>query len=282
MVFEDLEMNHKGLLYDKLKNVNTKIAEYSFANLYLFRKNHNYRVAYGDDLFIEGTTYDNQKYIMPTSEPDKLDFIYLKKVMKDYDFIFPVDEKWLGMFDENFEFYYKDGDTDYIYTVDKISTFMGRKLHKKRNLLKQFLESYSHEAKPLLNEYKGDALNILDEWLADVEEMPENTDYYQCREALNLMDELVICGIIYYADDEPAGFILGEELNDETFVLHFAKGKRKFKGIYQFIYNNFAKILPKKYQFLNFEQDLGKTALRIAKFSYVPDYMHKKYRVKLK
>lgn len=282
MEFEDLGIKHKNLLYDRLKGIDTKISEYSFANLYLFRKNHRYRVCYGEDIFIEGTTYDDQKYIMPTCDPDKLDLGYLKNIMKDYDFLFPIDEKWLGLFDEDFEYYYKDGDTDYIYTVEKISTFIGRKLHKKRNLLKQFLESYSHEAKPLLNEYVGDAFNILDEWMSDVEESPEKTDYFQCKEALNLMDELIICGIIYYADDEPAGFILGEELNDETFVLHFAKGKRKFKGIYQFIYNNFAKVLPKKYHFLNFEQDLGKTALRIAKSSYVPDYMHKKYRVKLK
>ena len=45
------------------------------------------------------------------------------------------------------------------------------------------------------------------------------------------------------------------------------------------MYNHFAKILPKKYAFLNFEQDLGKLALRIAKSSYDPDRILKKYRI---
>jgi hypothetical protein len=33
---------------------------------------------------------------------------------------------------------------------------------------------------------------------------------------------------------------------------------------------------------MNFEQDLGKLELRIAKSSYVPDMMVKKYRVRIK
>ncbi|MCB4205483.1 DUF2156 domain-containing protein [Deferribacteraceae bacterium V6Fe1] len=282
MKSEKLELNHRELLFDRLKQVDTKISEYSFANLFLFRNNHKYNVVFDDEIFIEGVTYDDKKYIMPTAEVSKIDKNYLKSIAKNYDFIFPIDEKWLNYFDEDFEFTFRDGDTDYIYTVEKISTLKGRKLHKKRNLLKQFITSYEYESRPLLKEYLQDANDILDVWLADIEELPEKTDYFQCKEALNLMDELSVCGIIYYADDEPAGFVLGEEIDEETFVLHFAKGKRKFKGVYQFIYNDFAKRLPKKYKLLNFEQDLGKMALRVAKSSYVPDFMYKKYRVSLK
>ena len=58
-----------------------------------------------------------------------------------------------------------------------------------------------------------------------------------------------------------------------------AKGKKKFKGMYQYMFNHFAGMLPKKYAFLNFEQDMGKLALRIAKSSYHPDQVIKKYRV---
>jgi hypothetical protein len=76
--------------------------------------------------------------------------------------------------------------------------------------------------------------------------------------------------------------VLGEELNEETFVLHFAKARTKFKGVYQFMFNNFAKILPPKYQYLNLEQDLDKENLRVFKSSYVPDVMLKKARVRLR
>jgi len=91
----------------------------------------------------------------------------------------------------------------------------------------------------------------------------------------------VLCGGIYYVEGEPAGFIIGEEINDTTFALHFAKGRRKFKGIYQYMYNQFANILPKKYTHVNFEQDMGNLALKIAKASYHPERMVRKYRVRL-
>jgi hypothetical protein len=64
--------------------------------------------------------------------------------------------------------------------------------------------------------------------------------------------------------------------------LHFAKGNRKFKGVYQYMFNQFARILPGKYQYMNFEQDLGKLALRIAKSSYHPDQILEKYRLRRK
>jgi hypothetical protein len=110
----------------------------------------------------------------------------------------------------------------------------------------------------------------------------DETDYAACLEALDRYEELILCGGIYYADREPAGIVLGEELNEETFVLHFAKARTKFKGIYQYMFNNFAKILPPKYKYLNLEQDLDKENLRIFKSSYVPDLMLKKARVRLK
>ena len=97
-----------------------------------------------------------------------------------------------------------------------------------------------------------------------------------------MYDELVLCGGIYYVQKEPGGFIIGEELAEDMFAIHFAKARKQFRGIYQYMYNSFAKILPPKYKYFNLEQDLGKDPLRIAKASYVPDKMLKKFRVRWK
>ena len=92
-------------------------------------------------------------------------------------------------------------------------------------------------------------------------------------------EELILCGGIYYADGEPAGFIIGEDISESMFTLHLAKGKRKFKGLYQYMFNNFANVMPVKYCLLNLEQDMGIESLRQAKASYYPDKLLKKYRV---
>lgn len=283
MTTERLGLHHKDLLSPLLRAITVSLSEYCFANLFLFRDSHGYEVLSDGELFIKGWTYDGFTYLMPTVPAAALDPVRLKEHLRDVDFLFPIPEEWLSVFSpDEFEVSFHEGDADYLYTVEKMSTLAGRKLHKKRNLLKQFIEAYRHEALPLTDVHMDDARTILDEWQKDTGLDRGQTDFVPCREALDRYEELVLCGGIYYAEGEPAGFVLGEEVNDETFVLHFAKGRTKFKGVYQFMFNNFAKILPPKYKYLNLEQDLDKENLRIFKSSYVPDRMLRKARVSLK
>jgi hypothetical protein len=283
MIIEKLGLQHKQLLTPLFKEAKAGLSEYTFANLYLFRANHEYEVLRDEHIFIKGKSYDGQTYLMPAFDVRNVDISRYKDLMKDVNFLFPIPEAWLAAFPpEGFDITYKDGDRDYEYTVEKMSTYKGRNLHKKRNLLAQFLKLYPHDALPLTNDRLAQARFILSDWQATSEMNAADTDYAACLEALDRYDELVLCGGIYYADNEPAGFVLGEEVSDETFVLHFAKARTKFKGIYQYMFNNFAKILPPKYKYLNLEQDLDKENLRVFKSSYAPDLLLRKARVRLK
>lgn len=280
---EKLGIEHKELLFTRLKETGAPLSEYTFANLFLFRANHDYEVILDKEIFIRGKSYDGHTYLMPTSDVRTIDISYLKGLMPGVEFLFPIPEEWLTAFDPNqFNVSYSEGDADYVYTVEKMSTYKGRSLHKKRNLLKQFLREFTPDARPLTNNEMDDARFILNDWLTTSRSSPGETDYGPCREALDRYEELVLCGGIYYANGEPVGFMLGEELNSETFVLHFAKARAMFKGAYQYMFNNFAGILPAKYKYLNLEQDLEKENLRIFKSSYAPDALLKKARVGLK
>ncbi len=283
MQTERLGLQHKDLLFPRLRAITDPLSEYSFANLYLFRENHDYEVLLGDHVFVRGTTYDGHRFAMPTETLDKMGHACLREALEHAEVLFPVPESWLPLFPaEEFEAVFNEGDADYLYTVEKMSTYAGRKLHKKRNLMKQFIENYRHEACPLTAERITDARSVLEQWNAETGLDAAQSDYGPCREALELYEELSLCGGIYYAEGEPAGFVLGEEVNEETYVLHFAKARTKFKGVYQFMFNNFAKVLPPKYVYLNLEQDLDKENLRVFKSSYVPDKMLRKARVRLR
>jgi uncharacterized protein len=279
---EKLDFGHKDLLYPRLRGVTVPLSEYSFPNLYLFRREHDYEVLFDREIFIRGTSYDGRRYLMPTSDLRTLDIGLVKELMRSVDFLFPVPGEWLTAFSPGeIEISYAEGDADYLFTVGKMSAYQGRRLHKKRNLLKQFVEAYEHEALPLTSDRIGEARFILKDWMEASKMNPDDTDYGPCLEALDRYDALVLCGGICYADHEPAGFVLGEELNEETFVLHFAKARTKFKGVYQYLFNSFAKVLPPKYKYLNLEQDLDRENLRVFKSSYVPDALLKKARVSL-
>jgi len=281
---EKLNLNHRDLIYGRLKDINVKISEYSFANLFLFRNAHHYELIYKEgDIFIKGISYSGESFIMPAKVIDQADMDKIKSLMREFGYLFPIPEEWIHLFNpEEFSLSYDEGESDYISLIEDIKTYSGKKLHSKKNLLNQFESLYKHEALPLTSERIPDAAYILKEWQKFSGSLEEETDYFPCREALELYDELLLCGGIFYADEKPAGFILGEEIHDSVFALHFAKGLPGFKGIYQYMYNRFAHVMPGDYCCFNFEQDLGLESLRKAKSSYKTSELIKKYRISLK
>ncbi len=207
----------------------------------------------------------------------------MNEILESHDAIFPVHEKWLEAFDESLYCrVYSEDDSDYLYRTEKLATYAGKKMHKKKNLLNQFLNLYSFETHPASG-IERDAMElILQAWMDESGFTEADSDFRETREAIELLDSLKLEGCVYHVESEPAGFILGENLDDSTFALHFAKGLKKFKGIYQFMYNHFAGIMMERHDLFNFEQDLGNPELRHAKSSYRPDMMLHKYRVSLK
>ena len=281
---EALTLDHRELVQNALKTNGVPLSEYSFTNLYLFRDVHTYQIVSGGPCtYIKGVTRDGTSYAMPLCQLACFDMDKIKKAASLAGTIFPVAEKDLQFFDpEIFEWSYNIDDSDYLFTIEKMATYPGRHLHKKRNLLKQFLELYAWRAEKLTAERVSDAMFILDEWQKGTGADPSASDYYSCAEALTNIEGFLLSGEIYYIDDKPEGFLLGEHITTDTYALHFAKGNTKYKGLYQFMYNNFAKSLEGSCRWINFEQDLGIPALRQAKESYIPDAMGHKFRVRLK
>jgi len=279
-----ISLEHEDILRDRLRAIHIPISEFSFPNLYLFRHTHRYEVvAVGEEMWISALSYDGHKYLMPTRDVREMDLEHLIMVSGGTEYLYPVPDVWLTAFPEElFTRSFEHGDSDYLYETGRIATFAGKKLHKKKNLLNFFLKHYSHQADPLTGERVPDALSILDAWQAESGEEEEYTDYDAAREALLRMEELILCGGIWYAEGSPSGYILGEEITDETFALHFAKGLTRYKGIYQYIFSSFASILPASYTYLNMEQDLGKEALKHSKESYFPEMKLRKWRVSLR
>ncbi len=283
-----LDMEHQSLLAPLMKNIELPLSEYCFANLYFFRKTHQYRiVANGDDRYLSGISYDKKRYLMPLVDLQKnrdyLNSMIIFGKKEGYDMIFPIPESWVSLFDEfSVTSDFLEQDSDYLYTSEKMRAYPGRKLHKKRNLLKQFTQNYRAELKPLNEENVHEPLELLDLWQAASTQEMCDSDYYQCRDALNHREWFSLQGAVFYADGEAVGFMIGEAVSPEVFTIHFAKGNVSAKGVYQYMFNSFAEEFCKDYKYINLEQDMGMEGLRRTKRSYLPDMMAHKYRIHLK
>ncbi len=83
--------------------------------------------------------------------------------------------------------------------------------------------------------------------------------------------------------DVQVGFIINEILDRENAICHFYKADVLYKGVYESVLWEAAKMLHERgIQHLNFEQDLGIEALRRSKGKYKRHSFLKKYIVSLK
>ncbi len=283
MIAEPLELKHRELLEPRFRRLELDISEYSFANAYLFRREHQFQVIRSKDIYLKGKTRDGFWYLMPTTSIEDWNWADLEYCLQECNFLFPIPETWQKYFDERrYKPSRQDSESDYLYTVHKLADFPGRHLSSRRNLLRQFLDLFpEHQSMALDLSHQEDAMLILETWQKSLGVSGDLTDYAACHEALELMDRLHLTGHITYVAGKPAGFILGEELSKKSFVIHFAKALREYKGIYQYIYQEFARFLDGKYEYINLEQDLGDADLQQSKRAYDPDQLIPKLRMSL-
>jgi len=265
------------MLHPHFQRLADGMSELTFAGMYLFRASHNYRIScVGEDVFLITGTDTEPFFILPfglTSE-GTLDSLFDRHhTMK------AVSTSQAQQLSRMGYRVWEDRDNfDYLYAREKLATLSGRQFHRKKNLVNLFLRNNQCTAKPLLEEYAGDALQILERWKTQQEQAG---DYAAAREAIESMETLQLCGAIFYVDGEPVAYVLGEEVAlGRMFVIHFEKAvlKKEYTGIYQYVNQAFVATLPQKYEMVNREQDLGEPGLRQAKESYRPAGFVKKYR----
>ncbi|MFO8064449.1 MAG: DUF2156 domain-containing protein [Spirochaetota bacterium] len=280
--FSPITLEMQDALHPALSVIEDGISEFTFANLYLFRKTYDYHLSRIGDLIVISGKKDGKKFFMlPCGLPD--DNGVLGSLLEEHDYIKGLPERhadnnrirlermgWIPVEDrDNF---------DYLYLRSDLAALQGRKYHKKRNLVNAFINNYNYEESPLTAENIGEAFHVLEIWRQ--ERSQKDDDYDASYEALELIDKLGLHGYLVHVDGTPAAYTLGEALmKGRSFAVHFEKAIGDYKGIYQFINRAFASVLPRHYHYINREQDLGDEGLRQAKMTYRPWGFVKKYKV---
>lgn len=274
--FSGIRLDMRSELEPLFKGLKTGISEFTFANIYLFRATHSYRIARLDSgrSLIAGQDKGKGFFMLPWGVEDVqvMDALFHEfSFMKNATEAEARELEGMG--------YKISGDRDnydYVYLRDELAGLHGRRFHRMKNLVNVFSLKYRCEARPLIKDNAKDALLTIEEWRR---ESKTEGDCEAAKEAVALADELMLCGFVYYIEGGPVGFTLGEELLLDTFAVHFEKALARYKGLAQAVNQSFAAMLPERYRYINREQDLGDPGLRQAKESRHPSMFIKKYRV---
>ena len=183
---------------------------------------------------------------------------------------------------------------DYIYKADSLIELKGDSYKSKRGEINRFQKIYPNHRIEILEKEKHaqDVMALFNKWVKDratympKEEMENFFDgiYFErfaIKRLLNNYDELDVCGIVIYIDDELKGFTVGEKINETTSSVIIEKTDFEILGCAQFIFREFVKLLKEKYDtnYINVGDDMGFENLKKVKMSYRPNKLIPKYTI---
>ena len=292
--FKTLELDDKETFIKYLEDYKFNTYEYSFLNLYLWRKYCNVEYAILDDSLIIKKTEEGKGtvFMQPIgySHANLKDIISelmeYKKSNKSMKVLFSdIEEPFLEELKEQYGNdvkYFEDvKNFDYIYETEKLIKLNGDKLRKRRSHYNRFVSSYDYSVKDILEDKViKDCTDFSQEWFSS---QPSNYQL-ECevegiKDILNHLESLNGLGMAVYVNGIIAGFTIGEIVNKNMAIIHIEKGDTIFNGIYAFINKTFAELYLKGVLHINREEDIGIPGLRRAKLAYDPIKLEKKFIV---
>lgn len=195
--------------------------------------------------------------------------------------IYDVPAEYLACYPETADVFTISADEaefDYIYETEKLIEFSGKKLRKKRNLIKQFIANYpDYNIVSLSEQHCSDCVELATRISKEKKLASDDLPAIKCFfDAFTTLKE---AGIVIYIKDKLIGFSVLSQLNNETYCEHFEKVDHAYKGAAQMMVNATAKHLGTRIKYINREQDMGIPGLRHTKRSYDPTIILKRYQL---
>ncbi len=294
---KEITIDKKELFDRYLKRRISINSEFSFTNLFMWRKGYDMRYAIIDDMLCILPKHTDG----PRSATFPIGFIGEDGTARD---IKPVINELLSFFDSIGEpplFRLYDSRTvnvlqnafpdkfiitedrnsfDYVYKVDELISLSGKKFHSKKNHINKFKKLYPNfEYCKMTPDFADECLSLFDSWSSNKSYAQES--YSEEREAicelLNNWGTLGVIGGCLRADGKMVAFSLGEALSDDTVVIHLEHANTEYEGSFAMMNQQFLEHEWQDYTYVNREEDMGIPGLRKAKESYRPTLMIKKY-----
>ncbi len=167
---------------------------------------------------------------------------------------------------------------NYVYRAQDLATLAGKRFSKKRNLIAQAHRLYQWTVEPLRPEHLSDCRALLEE-ICRTEQLDVRGTLEQELRTLDFtlrhFASLGQRGTLLRVEGKPVAFSVYETLNPTTAVVHYERALRDYKGLYQVVNQETAKvILEEGFELINREEDLDDPGLRQAKLSYYPVEIH--------
>ena len=292
MDFRNIEPNSYEEIKSFIFNQNSKICEYSFGILYIWKDYFNFKYAiYKDYLFIKEDNEDEISFLLPIGKDIIEGLNILIEYCKDNNIDLILDCV-PEIYKEEVNKHLKADPielkiwSDYLYDALKMSSYSGKQMSKKRTHFNNFISKYPNYKVEIIDENNIHKVKLFYEQFRinnkkdyDLFKYEENN----LHRVFNNYFELPFIGMLLKSDNEVIAFTIGE-IVDDVLMVHIEKANREYDGSFPAIQKLFATYCLENYniKFINREDDAGDEGLRKSKLSYKPINLIKKYRFEYK
>lgn len=293
MQFQSLELEDVPAAKPYFDLLGSDICDYTIGGMFMWREFYKVEYTVEDDIFysrVHNEQHTKILYNLPIGRT-KQDIVKGIRRIMEFEKDNPaqlrfvtIEERFLTLFEEagmKFQSHNNEIYSDYVYLTEEFLKLSGKKNHKKKNHIQQFLrscdawtfEEISHDNLEELKEFFRTHYSV--DPNATEEEIEEND---RAMEVLERFDEYQMFGGLLRADGEICGFSVGE-ICGRTLFVHIEKASREHPGAYQMLNHQFAEHFGQSTERINREEDMGDEGLRRSKQSYHPIELVKKFVV---
>jgi hypothetical protein len=293
IAFQKPTIEDKQKLEPYFKSVHEMNCEFTFANMFLWSGHYGGEYAIVDDMLVIRAGEGKEKsYAYPLGTHDVKPII--EKLIRDCEEIgIPfrmhsitnsMKDNLEQLFPGQFEYVPDRDNFDYIYRSEDLINLKGKKYHGKRNHINQFMERNNWSYEPITKENMDDCIHMAEEWCIQngCDDEGRLAEFCVIKNSFRYFDILGLVGGVLRVDGKVVAFTIGEEINDDVFVVHIEKAYADVNGAYPMINREFITREASQYTYINREEDLGIEGLRKAKLSYKPAILLEEYSVSFK
>lgn len=292
--FHRLTFNSLPLVLPYLRSSGSRSCDYTVGGIYQWIDYFKYHYCiYHDTLLIKGVAEDDVKRTAFSLPLGAMPIAEAVEVLKKYCSAEGITLEFSAVTEERIHDFQALSPTaiteltqwsDYIYSADKLATFAGNKMKRKRNHVNKFIATYpNHHIEPIGN---GNLPRVKEFFHRLCLEKTDNgMAGYERNQTRSVLHDFahyqgIFEGIALFVGDEVAAFAIGE-VTGSTLHVHIEKTDHSFDGANEFIAQSMVRHIAASHHIdmVNREDDAGDPGLRQSKLSYCPDLILRKFNV---
>lgn len=174
--------------------------------------------------------------------------------------------------------------SDYLYRIEDVRAFAGKKYAGQRNHIHKFEKTYpDHLFRKIEKEDLPAVAGFLGEYAKEHEDggIEEKSELLQTKELLDALFDFPFESGVLFVEGKIAAITVGEIVG-EMLIIHTEKALRRYEGVYPTIFHLFVNsVRNENLRYVNREDDSDDLGLRTSKMQYHPCFLVDKYLVKV-